>query len=80
MTNKTYAYFEHIFFSLATFNNIVCHSIYCVFPLTIYHQFANDANAAELAHGHGGDGRLTFQLHGQKGPHSYRFGFDTGKG
>jgi hypothetical protein len=43
-------------------------------------QFAAAASAAEHAHGSGGDGRLTFQLHGQKGPHSYRFGFDTGKG
>ncbi|XP_018023966.1 glutactin-like [Hyalella azteca] len=42
-------------------------------------EFAAAASAAEHAHG-SGDGRLTFQLHGQKGPHSYRFGFDTGKG
>lgn len=25
-------------------------------------------------------GRLAFQIHGQQGPHSYRFGYDTGKG
>merc|ERR1712038_389814 len=24
--------------------------------------------------------RLSFQIHGQKGPHSYRFGYDTGLG
>ena len=26
------------------------------------------------------DTRTTFQIHGQDGPHSYRFGYDTGKG
>ncbi|RXG56930.1 hypothetical protein Avbf_17222, partial [Armadillidium vulgare] len=26
------------------------------------------------------EGRISFQLHGLKGPHSYRFGYDTGKG
>jgi len=25
-------------------------------------------------------GRISFQIHGQQGPHSYRFGYDTGKG
>ena len=24
--------------------------------------------------------RLEFQVHGQQGPHSYRFGYDTGSG
>ena len=25
-------------------------------------------------------GRLQFAIHGQQGPHTYRFGYDTGKG
>jgi hypothetical protein len=29
--------------------------------------------------GIGGD-RVEFQMHGQHGPHSYKFGYDTGKG
>lgn len=29
--------------------------------------------------GSGGD-RVEFQMHGQQGPHSYKFGYDTGKG
>ena len=24
--------------------------------------------------------RLSFQIHGQEGPHSYRYGYDTGNG
>nr|XP_053637825.1 uncharacterized protein LOC128692631 [Cherax quadricarinatus] len=40
-------------------------------------QFVVDAAEAESATG---DGRLSFQIHGQQGPHSYRFGYDTGKG
>ncbi|PNF30483.1 hypothetical protein B7P43_G10884 [Cryptotermes secundus] len=30
--------------------------------------------------GGGGGDRVEFQMHGQHGPHSYKFGFDTGKG
>lgn len=26
------------------------------------------------------DGRTEFRMHGMKGPHSYQFGYDTGKG
>lgn len=26
------------------------------------------------------DGRVQFSIAGQQGPHSYRFGYDTGKG
>lgn len=26
------------------------------------------------------DDRTEFRMHGMKGPHSYQFGFDTGKG
>lgn len=37
------------------------------------------ADASEV-HSGKGDGRLAFQIHGQQGPHSYRFGYDTGKG
>ncbi|XP_071519290.1 uncharacterized protein [Panulirus ornatus] len=37
------------------------------------------ADASEVENGKG-DGRLAFQIHGQQGPHSYRFGYDTGKG
>ncbi|XP_066962728.1 uncharacterized protein [Macrobrachium rosenbergii] len=40
-------------------------------------KFAADAAAVENAKG---AGRLAFQIHGQQGPHSYRFGYDTGKG
>ncbi|KAK3887201.1 hypothetical protein Pcinc_008682 [Petrolisthes cinctipes] len=40
-------------------------------------EFVADASAVE--HGKT-DGRLAFQIHGQQGPHSYRFGYDTGKG
>ncbi|XP_042861357.1 early nodulin-75-like [Penaeus japonicus] len=40
-------------------------------------KFASDAAAVENAKG---AGRLAFQIHGQQGPHSYRFGYDTGKG
>ena len=24
--------------------------------------------------------RISFQIHGQEGPHSYRYGYDTGNG
>ncbi|XP_065581436.1 uncharacterized protein LOC136040926 isoform X3 [Artemia franciscana] len=30
------------------------------------------------ARGAGNDGRLSFAIHGQQGPHSYKYGFDTG--
>ncbi|XP_050702951.1 adhesive plaque matrix protein-like [Eriocheir sinensis] len=38
------------------------------------------ADAAKVEGGGEGEGRLAFQIHGQQGPHSYRFGYDTGKG
>lgn len=39
------------------------------------------SGAGSRAHAHlPSNERVEFQMHGQKGPHSYKFGYDTGKG
>ncbi|KAJ4429459.1 hypothetical protein ANN_21628 [Periplaneta americana] len=39
-----------------------------------------DISGGGGAGGGGGGDRVEFQMHGQHGPHSYKFGYDTGKG